>query len=416
MTANHADPATRRPGQEETTIIERIALRSDRALLHDESACLPLRSRHGQCRACEHACPHEALHVRPEGISLESHCTGCGRCVAACPTEALMLPELQPLLDTPVADDEAVPPERMRIECRMVPPERHRSPTTVVPCHGALRTGLLLELACRHAEVNVIDRGWCSDCPVGTRGLSEGRKPPATPGAAHPAQAAIDAAQLWLDALEQRQRVSLLHEPLDPSLRPAALPPVDDPGPVLDRRRFFRHAIERPAGRHVPPQPMGSHGRAAYPASSRRPSPERTRQYRALSTLAERGDTVVPSEFFPALYPNGNCCDARMCEALCPTRALVVTDDGPQAWLRFDPVACIACGTCERACPEGALTLQPHGGAAVARVLYEHRRVVCRSCGETYTQPADDTGHCPSCHKTQRFINDARRQLFGAAS
>lgn len=326
-----------------------------------------------------------------------------------------MLPELQPLLQgstsgAPVRDQDVV-----RLECRMVPPRHHRAGTIVLPCTAAARVGFLLELSVRHAAVDIVDRGWCRDCPAGAPAAEAA--PDASEGAAtlpHPAQAAVETASAWLEALEGATRIRLRHEPLDPSLRPARLPPAEDPGPVLDRRRFFQHAIERPAGRHASPQPMGSHGRAAHPASSRRPSAERARQHRALVALAERSGTPVPTEFFPALRPGGECCDARMCEALCPTRALTAVDGGQQAWLRFDPAACIACGACVRACPQGALTLQPHGGSAEVQVLFEHRRALCPSCGETYTPTSGEPGLCPGCQKTQRFIDDARRQLFGA--
>ena len=73
---------------------QRLRLRSDFALSHEEGACLPLRSTFGQCHACADACPAGALTVSVARVELSEACTGCGQCAAACPTQALSLPEL----------------------------------------------------------------------------------------------------------------------------------------------------------------------------------------------------------------------------------------------------------------------------------------------------------------------------------
>jgi ferredoxin len=173
---------------------------------------------------------------------------------------------------------------------------------------------------------------------------------------------------------------------------------------------------------------MGGDGRAAYPADARQPSPERQRQHAALLSLADRQGRSVPAEFFPALHADASCCDQRLCAALCPTAALTVADDGATAHLRLDPLRCIACGTCVRGCPEGSLSLQPHGGLPTAQTLVTHQRVRCSDCGDIFTpagpaQPgladaastaAPPAGICPTCTKSRRFMADARRQLFGA--
>ena len=385
----------------------RQRLRADLTLMHEEGACLPLRSTHGQCHACADACPANALRVTVAAVELSDACTGCGRCTAACPTQALALPEMAVLaLPVPPVTD----PMTLRVECRKVPAQALAGETLVLPCLGALTPGHLLARSAAGIEVQIVDRGWCHDCEAG---CSETRP-------AHPASHALEAAVLWLDAVGSVRRALLVHEPLPLALHPAAIPPAPLPAPALDRRRFFRAALEKPAGRQPSDAtPMGGDGRAAYPVDARQPSPERERQRVALERLAQDHGTAMPAEFFPQLHADAHCCDRRICVALCPTAALGVAGDGAAAQLQWSSERCIACGTCVRACPDAALSLSPHGGMAGMHTLASHLRARCSSCGDSFTptrEPAqtEEPALCPACSKSLHFMHDARRQLFGA--
>ena len=228
----------------------------------------------------------------------------------------------------------------------------------------------------------------------------------------------MDASSLWVEAIGEKSKVAFMHEPLPNDQMPAMIPPVVEEVPKLDRRSFFRAVLDRPAGRMRAAEPMGIHGRAAYPADQRRPSPERERQLDALRTLAQAHDSTIPAEFFARLDVDSRCCDQRMCVAICPTAALSVLDDGGNASLQFAAERCIGCGTCVRTCPETAMHLEPHGGQSGTRTLISHTRMHCTMCGEVFTParatPDAQDGLCPTCVKARRFMNDARRQLFGA--
>lgn len=359
---------------------------------------------HGQCRACASACPVGVLDVSPAALTLAEGCIACGRCAAACPTQALTLPELA-ALNTPIDDPQ---PRHLRMECAKVPQAERCGDTTVVPCLGALTAGHLLARHAAGHSVQIVDRGWCARCEAGS-------------GSVHPAQAALDGAQVWLHALGELQVPTLVNEPLPLARMSTAPPHTPDATPTLERRSFFRAVLQHPNGGPRPARaatPMGAHGRAAYPADRRHPSPERERQLHALRAITGARGSTIPGEWFPHLDVDARCCDQRMCVALCPTAALTAHEDADSAALDFSAERCIACGACVRACPEGAMHLEPHGSepATAIRRLASHARARCASCGGAFT-PAHTTAtaaQCPTCAKNQRFMADARRQLFGA--
>ncbi|MFN3564668.1 MAG: DUF362 domain-containing protein [Burkholderiaceae bacterium] len=375
-----------------------LTLNDDAHLRLDEGACLPLRSHFGGCRACASVCPVGVLSVAVERVELAEGCTNCGRCVGACPNEALQIDGFEPLGKLPAGT------EPIELECAKVPVEVRTADAIVVPCLGGISPGRLAELNERASgrDVQLIDRGWCGQCKAGC-------------GAVHPARPAVDTVALWLHAIDETAAVPrIVSRPLPPTLMPAEIPLAEaqrDPGPAMTRRQFFRTLAESPTGR--PRTPMGANGRAAFPASKRRESPERRRLLDALAAAAKRRGGQVPAEFFPRVTNNGACADHRVCTAACPTGALKVVDDDGAATLTFAAAACIGCGACTRACPEGALALDAHGGSPAVTPIASHVQSVCTACGDAFASRAGETV-CLACSKSQRFIGDAMTQLFGA--
>lgn len=388
----------------------RLPLRADRTLLHEEGACLPLRSRHGQCRACAAACPVQALDVTVAQVNLSDACTGCGQCTAACPTEALTLPEMANLNGVSDAEPDHQP-QPLVMECRKVPDALRAQGSKQVPCMGAVRASHLAALSAKGHKVQLMDRGWCQTCDMGSRADPQ----------RHPVQTALELAGLLLQAVDSSARLPVLvREELPLTQCPSALPPAIQPEEKLGRRSFFRQALERPAGRagSTTPTPMGGDGKAAYPADRRQPSPDRERLLTAMGVLAARSGHDLPTELYPQMQVNDSCCDQRLCVALCPTAALTVRDEGTQSHLLFSSDRCIDCGTCVRACPTGAIQMQSVGGQPGVHTVFSVVRRPCLACGDIYTPNSNQLESeapslCPSCTKSQRFMDDAREQLFG---
>lgn len=356
------------------------SLREDAALQLDEGACLPLRSKFGQCSACAEVCPAGVLRASVAALELAEGCLNCGRCAAACPTEALAL-EGYAMAATPPAGSGA-----LRVDCWKVMRSRTGTDAVRVPCLGGLSPGRLLELwrAAGDAGLELVDRGWCAACSAGG-------------GERHPAQRALDAARLWLEAvgIEEKRLPRLVARPLPAREAPKEIPAPEAARPI-SRRQFLR-AITAPV-------PVGGPGAPAFPAGARRESTERRRSLNALSAIAAEQGAALPDEFFPRVANNGSCADHRICTAACPTGALAMHASDGGAALVFDAEACIACAACERACPEHALSLDAHGGQPGRRIVARHRQQRCASCGEQYAAQDDDHGMCLSCGKTRKFL------------
>ena len=392
MTVNLVDPISQDSWR---------ALRGDRSLRHLSSACLPLRQRAGECTACRAACPADALLMTPEGLALHADCLGCGRCVPACPMGALELPDSVPEIGMDAVT-------AVRVDCRRVPAALRSDPA--VPCLGALDAPALLRLRAQAGEraIELIDRGWCENCPAG--------------GGEHPAVAARASAQALLAEMDVPAELwpRLASIPLPESV---ALPcGAGLGGPTLSRRAFFGRMAQpvrelaidaEPASRTRPRQ-----------AARARPSVARQRLHAALDTLD--AGRRLPASAYPRLTASARCRDHQGCVQVCPTGALYAYREADGGGVRFDAAACIACGLCERHCPEQALKLAPGEAAPTAdrsqqpwgadAPLTRHAQRACSTCGTAYGVPHGeaDPGLCDPCRKSRHFAQDMFRQCFGA--
>ncbi len=386
-----------------TTQPQWYAPRTDRPLRHHLAACQALRLRSG-CAVCAEACPLAALQFKP-ALQIEDACVSCGRCVPVCPMGALGMRDLPPSADATLAPQSAA----AQVDCQRVPAKQRAALS--VPCLGALSVADLLNWQRQYPQgVQLLDRGWCADCPVG--------------GEVHPAQSALTQAQHWLTfyaiPVAQQVRLELRALPAQHAVPFDVTPP---PQHALSRRAFFRQLaattpdLLREPQSAAPIMPLGT-------APDSHPSLARQRLLVALSKLTEQPRQGLPAAVFPQLSVNADCCDHQVCVRMCPTAALQSYSEQGVGGHQFFTFNCIECGLCSQYCPQQALYVQPRSAEAwtaptrQGEVLTRHSIKQCQQCGASYSVTAGqrDWGCCDPCHKSRELARGAFQQLFGANS
>lgn len=356
-------------------------------VMFDPDACLELRPAASACGNCRTACPVSAFEWTDSGVSVSDRCMGCGQCANVCPTGALKVRGFA--VETSAAPSGTA---AIRIECARVP-ESIRGDALRVPCLGGVSAGHLIELrAGGHGRrIQLIDRGWCSECVAGRSGCSASR--------------AVEEASAIVAALGCEESLWPTVEREDtPVAFAVALNDVEDAEPV-GRRAFFGALVKRvaSAAQAVPAEPVkaGSDARLTSPTLRH----ARQRFAENVRRLAGEVGARVPAAVFPQVTIAAGCDNSGICAAVCPSGALRRYDDdeGAVAGLEFAAGLCIACGVCVERCPSQALRMRPAGDIGedlpeAPLKLTRFARRQCTRCGEAFVSTSGRS-ECGSCTK-----------------
>ncbi len=344
--------------------------------------CTRYRYRYSECRRCADACPHEAIELSDEGVTISNAaCRHCALCTAACPTEALTALDAAPveLLRA------AVKLGSVRIACA---PSGQKG-DEVLPCLGALGAATLGLLASRGIPVVLAGASYCAKCSHGSTGA--------------PALALnLDAARILRDAIGNEGWAAVtLADDNDAS---ASATGHDD-----QRRQLFRRFLS-PAGRPIPPAGVQS----APLKAVRFARPVSTAGHELLQMLFEQRTAATPDPAKPALSTLAHhpalfaariemlpgCTACEVCARACPTAAIEVKEFGIAWELTFQQWCCVGCGLCVEACQPRVLryadNLGGDPGGKDARALHALSKQRCSHCDRFFisSAPAET---CPIC-------------------
>lgn len=293
--------------------------------------CTRYRFKYSECSRCQDACPHAAIQLSDEGVSLDPvKCRECGLCVAACQTEALVTEKLPHIQLLKQAGAKA---EGFSIACT---PSQAEGDATV-PCLGALDATVLAYLSARKIKLELRGAWYCDTCPHGTQGQAM-------------LAYARDGLAILREQAEGHWSDIVFAEPPEAQAKPTAVNHA--------RRQMFRQVFGRAmdeALKDTPAAPVPFRAvRVAAPTSTIRRELLQIVWPRKEAGEFSLDDTLPVSRF----EVNDTCNQCELCVRVCPTGAigLLETDE---AWrLTFQFNRCVGCDVCIEACQPHALMRQ----------------------------------------------------------
>lgn len=383
----------------------------------EPALCVRDRSTRAACRRCADACPAAAIALA-KGPEVSDACTGCGLCVPACPTGAFQLE--QPSDPTVLGEAARIAgdpviftcgPEAMALRedgIRGRPGARGgqvrladiQDRLITVPCTGFLSADLLAGvLATGHRRVFVLQTSACDTC-VNQVGAQRAAEAVAAVQALLPGSAALVDLNGLQDGLQECPEVDRGPAPEGTGRAGRSR---DARRAAHDRREFLNSAVNGAVvlvrqlfspwasdAKTDPPAPR--------PPQQAAPSHRRKMCVQALAALQLPAGTQT-GLCAPVAGPGCTLCGA--CSRLCPTGALLLTEEPGTRTLRWRADRCVSCNLCREICPATAMRVGDQvsvgqvSSAEPAR-LVAGPRTTC-ACGTPYWQVPGGPASCVRC-------------------
>ncbi|MDD5241833.1 MAG: 4Fe-4S binding protein [Sulfuricella sp.] len=340
--------------------------------------CTRYRYRYSECSRCAGACPHEAVALSDEGITINpSVCRNCALCAAACPTEAI-LPDNLPRIEIL---KRAVKLPEVTFACA---PSGIKG-DEIVPCLGGLDAAMLAYLAGRGVAVTLAGAHHCTECPHGAQGEAR--------------------LGFSLNAVEVLRGIVGNDKWAEISVPEGSETEAGKAGHNSSRRHLFRRFVGRGADQMM--RPISATEQQPVPLKAIRfDAPFSTAGRELLQILFEaKQEERLPLPAHPALFvarvdirPGCTACEA--CARACPTGAMQIRESATAWELGFQFSRCVSCGVCVEVCQPRVLHFQDEmknlAKASSPVTLHALGKQRCARCDRFFISPAP-AETCPIC-------------------
>lgn len=310
------------------------------------------------CHACTDVCPVNAITVTDSKVSINEDCRKCGLCSAACPTEAFIVQKLMPKTLYNKIARQAASHVQVYITCTRALGRIPAANEIVLPCVGAVPKELWFALFMEFDNISVyLPLGVCDRCRTTTgeeayvNAISEAEE--------------LTGAHCGLEVEEK----ALNHEETREYKRSQFIGQMARSGSRMlgaDRTISGAQALGQRIQNHT--RQINELSRSLEKAVGAQNSQHRRRM------LTQRRELVMaalqkwpgPATKIKGQIPrcdNSKCTMCEDCTKVCVLHALEIDNTGH---VNIEPAYCIGCGACAAVCREGALTMHPADGSALA--------------------------------------------------
>ncbi len=325
--------------------------------------CTCVRNRASRCTACMDACPHEAILVFENEISIDpEHCTGCGACASACATQAITCDEPSSASLEEQMGRIAQSGRKIAFSCRSASLGSKDDERIVdVSCLAQLDEAAIAHAACHGISAIALLDGNCANCQDGG----------ADAGICETVSRCRQLLDFWgVPAdIARKSCEAPKSASSNPGQRRQALDELTESAKDL-AIQAAEGAISRSAGK----EQVGLASMLTEEDSSlRHRVPARnTLLLDDLYRIEENASGVwVTRLFAQAAIDTARCQKCGKCAYFCPTGALRfhgqpakpavmgIPASSAESFHTFRTGDCVNCGLCEDSCPNGALKLKP---------------------------------------------------------
>ncbi|MFN2216216.1 MAG: 4Fe-4S dicluster domain-containing protein [Anaerolineales bacterium] len=362
---------------------ERLASFDRSMVVLDESRCLHSQDRYSTCERCWNICPSSAIEQgKPPSLN-EGNCTNCKACLTVCPVGAFQgsdsVKDLLSCLTRLETDS-------VELICQENEESSRGAAENTIGvsfngCLASLGAGTLLTIFSMGIKEAYLRLDACQECRWKELKPAIDKQ--------------IELSRKLLNAWALVENLVVIDKVEDPHDRPL----WDAHNAPISRRDLFKLATRQGAAA-LAQAVEKNHQKGRLPGRDHRRLVNSFSQFPEIQNSV----TLTNADTFANITVSDTCTACGTCARACPTEAISINIDKEEKYfqLNFAPLNCIACEVCVHLCLPSSITMDK--SITLNKAVLENTEVVllegplsqCEQC-KSYFPSKPDTYVCPTC-------------------